>query len=336
MARQVGPSNLTDLFAIGGAPYPEPAREPGHVSEGWTAGVSVNASYGVFQDDMGVFASRSGSLNGDFNQGVVGYATGEYAVAPEGVTYPGMTTPGIMMAHPSSVQTYTPGHTRMGSLGNGLSQTHQSTYATLAHSPSAASDRSSPFMSTSSSDMSDSGYPTPGPQAHSTLEQNFVAEPLGSSSTSMYTDYFSGTSESLCLFADIGAQFYPSPISTTSSSSPGPTPENTVAPQVVPNYSGPIRNQIVNMYTDEHGVVWIVFPYSKNKEVKNHTIRCDVDKVPPSALRPDIKTVSAAVPPLSIRLIYRPTQWSAVSFWANSTLKNTPVNDSHMNGIVVG
>ena len=168
----------------------------------------------------------------------------------------------------------------------------------MAPSPSAVSDQSVASMySSSSSDNSVSPYPSPGPQAYTSLAQssNFVAEPLIPTSTAYYDDYFANTTETICLFNDIEAQFYPSPVSPASSSSPAPTNSSATPVQVVANYSGPIRNHIVNMSTDADGVVWIVFPYSKNKEVKNHTIRCDVDKVPPSALRTEIKTVAAAV-----------------------------------------
>jgi hypothetical protein len=59
------------------------------------------------------------------------------------------------------------------------------------------------------------------------------------------------------------------------------------------NYAGPIRKHIVNMSTDK--IIFMVFPYSKNKQVRNYSIRCDVEKVPPSALWPEIKQVSTAV-----------------------------------------
>ena len=169
----------------------------------------------------------------------------------------------------------------------------------MAASPSAFSDMSVGSRYSASSDYeSESAYPSPGPQAYTALRQSneFVAQPLLSQNSGHYNDYFANPNETLCLFNDIEPQFYPTPSSPASSVSPGSSSRPVNSMQITPaNYSGPIKNQILNMTTDENGIVWIVFPYSKNKEVKSHTIRCDVDKIPPSTLRDDIKTVAAAV-----------------------------------------
>ena len=60
-------------------------------------------------------------------------------------------------------------------------------------------------------------------------------------------------------------------------------------------YSGPIKDHILDVYTDIANVVWIVFLYSKNKEVRSHSIRCDVDNVPPHCVKDEFKTLSSAV-----------------------------------------
>lgn len=60
-------------------------------------------------------------------------------------------------------------------------------------------------------------------------------------------------------------------------------------------YSGPIKDHILDVYTDIADVVWIVFLYSKNKEVRSYSIRCDVDKVPPHCVKDEFKTLSSAV-----------------------------------------
>jgi hypothetical protein len=163
-------------------------------------------------------------------------------------------------------------------------------------SPSAPSDQVTMY-SPSSSDESVSQYPSPGPQAFTALANSadYVAQPLLWNPADYFASYFANPEENLCLFSDMVAQFDDDPISPTSSGSPAPTTPSAIPSHIAPNSSGPIRNHIVNMSTDKNGVVWIVFPYSKNKQVKNHTIRCDVEKVPPSALRTEIKQVSAAV-----------------------------------------
>jgi hypothetical protein len=169
------------------------------------------------------------------------------------------------------------------------------TYPSASPPGSRGNPPDSPYSSCVS-DTSNSAYPPAIPEAYSNLSHSstFVAEPLVGNSTSSYPGFFANPSETLCLFNDVAAQYYPTPESPVSSSSPAPTSTANPTP-VIANYSGPIKNHIVNMYQDKDGIVWIVFPYSKNKEVKNHTIRCDVEKVPPSALREEIKTVSAAV-----------------------------------------
>jgi len=176
----------------------------------------------------------------------------------------------------------------------------------MSASPPATSDIApdSPYSSCVS-DTSNTAYPTAIADVFTNLSHpsSFVAEPLVPASTTSYADFFENPSETLCLFNDVEAQYYPSLLSPALSSSPAPTTSTANPTPIVANYSGPIKNQIVNMYQDKDGVVWIMFPYSKNKEVKNHLIRCDVEKVPPSALREEIKTVSAAVSISSVLLI---------------------------------
>jgi len=169
-------------------------------------------------------------------------------------------------------------------------------------SPSATSEHASMYPSSSSSDASDSLYPLVDPPPYTALSNSssYVAQPL-LSTTGDYLDYFANPKENLCVFADITAQLDDEPESPTSAS-PVPTTPSAVASHTAPNYSGPIRNTIVNMSTDKNGIVWIVFPYSKNKQIKNHTVRCDVDKVPPGMLKKEIKSVSAAVRPLTLKI----------------------------------
>jgi len=65
-----------------------------------------------------------------------------------------------------------------------------------------------------------------------------------------------------------------------------------------PSPSGPIGSRIINVYK-ERSVVWIKFLYSRNNKVELHTIRCDVHRVPPNKLKPEYKTVAAAVHPFN-------------------------------------
>jgi hypothetical protein len=103
--------------------------------------------------------------------------------------------------------------------------------------------------------------------------------------------------------ADIDAQSAPSPTSSVSSEALAPVILSSEAPvtsiSTTPSVQGSgdylVRNHIISMSTGPDGVLWIVFPYSKNEEVKYHSIRCDVHTVPPSELRDDIKTIAAAV-----------------------------------------
>ena len=308
MAHPVWPSDLTDFSAIGttgysGTDFTHPNTT--HEGGGWVAGSLLHASSGMFDTSQHDFdrvtrGSSCGMMGADgFGDGI-----GEYAVAPEGFAFPPSALPVAVNTPPTSSGDIASTHKSATFVSINESQSSQSVF--MVPTPSAVSDHSDASMSSSSgSDHSGSPYPSPGPQAYTSLAQsnNYVAEPLIPASTVYYSDYFANSTESLCLFNDIQAQYYPSPISPTSSSSPVPTTSVSTPIQVVANYSGPIRNHIVNMSTDENGVVWIVFPYSKNKEVKNHTIRCDVDKVPPSALRDDIKTVAAAVLTLTSSLI---------------------------------
>lgn len=262
------------------------------------AGVSLDASSGMlFKHEREVNGAVESIRRG--SGGSWSDLEGSY-VAPERGDFGMVRYPIAVATPPTSSQETVQSQKQPVSIGL-MDDSHPSQSSFTAQSPSAMSDTNAYSASSSSSNRSGSPYPSPGPQAYTSLSQShsYIAEPLipsHPSQPSIYTDYFSNApTESLCLFNDIEAQFYPTPLSPTSSSSPGPNFTSSNSTTVIPNYSGPIRNHIVNMSTDENGVVWIVFPYSKNKEVKNHTIRCDVDKVPPSALREDIKTVSAAV-----------------------------------------
>jgi len=304
MAYPVWPSNLTDFTAIGATPdlspsFPHVART--NYRGAYVAGISLDASSGMsLQSEI----ESGGARRKTRHAGEPGWTDpGASYVAPERPGGLGVRIPSVDGTPVTSSQETVQGHKR--NLSNGFMESQHSQSSFTARSPSAMSDTGAYSASSSSSNRSGSPYPSPAPQAYTALSQshnNYIAEPLiptHSSKPSIYTDYFSNVAtESLCLFNDIEAQFYPTPVSPASSSSPGPNFVSSNSTTAAPNYSGPIRNHIVNMTTDSNGVVWIVFPYSKNKEVKNHTIRCDVDKVPPSALRPDIKTVAAAVLPL--------------------------------------
>jgi hypothetical protein len=305
MASPVWPSNLTDFAAIGATPdlsssFPHVARRTSRRE--CVAGISLDASPGMLlqtesEAESAVERVRRGS-GGSWSD-----LEGSY-VAPGWDDFGIMRYPIAVTTPATSSQETVESRKHVVSTGI-IADSHPLQSSFSAQSPSAMSDTNI-YTASSSSNRSGSPYPSPGPQAYTPLSQShsYIAEPLIPSHSvqpSIYTDYFSNApTESLCLFNDIEAQFYPTPPSPTSSSSPGPNFISSNSTTVIPNYSGPIRNHIVNMSTDDNGVVWIVFPYSKNKEVKNHTIRCDVDKVPPSALREDIKTVAAAVPPPEI------------------------------------
>jgi hypothetical protein len=317
MVHSVWSSNLTDSSAIGASletashfPQQVHTRDP----ESWVAGDHYDASsrmsypYENSSEEVGRGLGSDMTVNG-----IPSPVLGDYHVAPERFAFSPTSLPMVISTPPGSSQEHIDIHKRHRSVEMTDSHAQRSRFG--APSPSNTSEHMpESSFSSSASEHSASPYPSPGPQAYTALSnsQKYIAEPLVAGPASIYTDYFSNPTETLCLFNDIEAQFYPSPISPASSSSPGPV-TTTINPahQVVANYSGPIRNHIVSMSTDGEGVVWIVFPYSKNKEVKNHTIRCDVDKVPPSALREDIKTVSAAVLPLIVVTKNRPTPWLA-------------------------
>jgi|SRR5277367_608939 len=299
MVHPVWPSNLTDFTAIGATPDAASHFTRPNTSEGsaaWGPEKALNASLAVSyapQRSVNGFASgmngHSG-VGGEFGDGSSGFP-----VAPDGFAFLPTSMPLVVHTPPVSSGEAIQGRTVATSNGFHEFNTPRSTF--MAQSPAAVSDHSDASAYSSSSDNSESAYPSPGPQAYTALGQSneYVAEPLTSSPTAYYHDYFANTTENLCVFSDIESQYYPSPTSIVSSESPVPSLSTTSSVQGLANYSGPIRNQIVNMSTDQDGVVWIVFPYSKNKEVKNHTIRCDVHTVPPSELRDDIKTVAAAV-----------------------------------------
>jgi hypothetical protein len=306
MVHSARSSNLTDLSVIGATPERVshlPQLVHTHYPESWVAGGHYDASSRMSYPYEDISRDVGRDVGSDMTPvSLPSPVLGDYHVAPEGFSFSPNALPMVISTPPGSPQEPVDMPERNRSVE--MSESHAQHSRFGAPSPSNTSEAvpDSSFSSTASG-HSASPYPSPGPQAYTSLanSQNYVAEPLVANPSSIYTDYFSNPTETLCLFNDIEAQFYPSPTSPASSSSPGPV-TTTINPshQIVANYSGPIRNHIVSMSTDAEGVVWIVFPYSKNKEVKNHTIRCDVDKVPPSALREDIKTVSAAVLPLIV------------------------------------
>lgn len=295
-------SDQINFAGISATLYPGRVFEDLHVTrgdDGWVAGVCWDAS-GVSS------GPQNGNVGGDVDDiadtmvhaGLAEVLSGESYAAPElGFGYTHIANIGVVgtpqgLTHDSEAR----GHKRSESVEMNSQPRRMSQSGYMSTSPGMSDVPDSPYSS-SDSDQSTSSYPDPGPQALSSLSlsNDFVARPLIPNAAA-YADFFADPNETLCLFNDIAAQFYPSPPSPQSSSSPPPTTSKQTPHPIVANYSGPIKNCIINMYTDADGVVWIVFPYSKNKEVKNHTIRCDVEKVPPSALREDIKTVSAAVP----------------------------------------
>lgn len=136
-------------------------------------------------------------------------------------------------------------------------------------SPSAMSEPASMYRS-SSSDASDSHYPLadPPPYTAPANSSSYVAQPLLPTTGDYLATYFANPKKNLCVFADITAQLDEEPESPTSSASPAPTTPSAVASHTAPNYSGPIRNTIVNMSTDKNGIVWIVFHTQKTNKSK--------------------------------------------------------------------
>jgi len=122
----------------------------------------------------------------------------------------------------------------------------------------------------SSSDASDSHYPLadPPPYTAPANSSSYVAQPLLPTTGDYLATYFANPKKNLCVFADITAQLDEEPESPTSSASPAPTTPSAVASHTAPNYSGPIRNTIVNMSTDKNGIVWIVFHTQKTNKSK--------------------------------------------------------------------
>ena len=274
--------------------------------EGWVAGGYRDASFDVSGPQKVSPLSVEGIISdSNVRVGVHDVVSGESFAAPETFGPSVMADIGMMetstIAGPS-IDTTMP--KTFGSVEMNDFPRRMSNY--MSASPPAISEIApdSPYSSCVS-DTSNTAYPTAIADVFTNLSHpsSFVAEPLVPASTTSYTDFFANPTETLCLFNDVEAQYYPSPLSPALSSSPAPTTSTANPTPIIANYSGPIKNQIVNMYQDKDGVVWIMFPYSKNKEVKNHLIRCDVEKVPPSALREEIKTVSAAVSISSVLLI---------------------------------
>ena len=300
MAHPVWPSNLTDFAAIGATPDASSHRTRPNTSEGsltWGAVKVVDASLGVLPGSQsgvdGISSGMAGSCSGciDFQD-----ASRGFRATPDGFAFLPTSMPIVVNTPPMSSEEILQSQNFHTSNGGHDFTTPRSAF--MAPSPAAVSDHSEvSAYSSSSSENSEAVYPSPGPQAYTALGQSsdYVAEPLISGQDAYYQEYFANTRESLCVFNDIEAQYHPSPTSFVSSESPVPSMSTTSSVQGLANYSGPIRNHIVSMSADQNGVVWIVFPYSKNKEVKNHTIRCDVHTVPPNELRDDIKTVAAAV-----------------------------------------
>jgi hypothetical protein len=300
MASPVWPSNLTDFAAIGATRDAVSRFTRPNTSEGsaaWGAEKSIDASLGpCYGSQSGVDGFSSGT-----NDSWVAYIdtidlSRGFPAIPDDLAF--LPTSMTLVVHTPPVSS---GETLQGHnfhASNGVHDFNTPRSAFVAQSPAAVSDHSEvSAYSSSSSETSEAAYPSPGPQAYTALSQSndYVAEPLISGQATYYQDYFANTSEILCVFNDIEALYYPSQNSIVSSESPVPSMSTNSSVQGLANYSGPIRNHIVSMSTDQNSIVWIVFPYSKNKEVKNHTIRCDVHTVPPNQLRDDIKTVAAAV-----------------------------------------
>jgi len=292
MSRPVWSSDLTDLAAISAT-----HRAPAGYHELYAAGGPTWEAAPV-RDAYPRLLPASRPVSGDGERDISPYMTSpipspdrraNYHVAPEAYALPHaalLAEPNIDLSEPTN------------HVPNDLHPTYTPNVATNPQaSPSATSEHASMY-SPSPSDASDSHYPSSDPRAYTALANSsrYVAQPLLSTTGDYLVNYFANPEENLCLFADITAQLDEEPESPTSSASPAPpTTPSAVANHTAPNYSGPIRNTIVNMSTDKNGVVWISFPYSKNKQIKNHTIRCDVENVPPSKLKKEIKSVSAAV-----------------------------------------
>jgi len=308
MSGSVWPSDLNDMLAINATPYvgePLTTGDPSALSSERVAGSAFNASFGLFDSCQTVSGMYATTIDVTLMTSDVyphGIAT-DYTVAPDTLGFSPSAIPRGAATPPLS--TIQPPHDFKPPSFAELADPYFSQPRYFAKSQSSISAESVLSGYSSSSENSESDYPSPAPHHFNTLEQanGYIAQPLTSPDTSYYIDYPDNAAlnaaETLCLFNDIDAQFYASPVSYDSSTSPGPIISTGNYRDLPQNYSGPIKSQVLKMETDANDVVWIEFPYSKNKEVSVHRIRCDVESVPPSKVKPEIKSVATAVRPAS-------------------------------------